>query len=231
VSRVLPRVTVPLAFALAVLVGLAALVVRSERADAASALDVQSWAPTAGTPVPGALLTADPGTWSDPKPEAYAYQWLRDGVAIPGATAQDYEVTPTDVGHQLAPQVTGSKPGWTSDTFVGSPLAARRIGTSLTLDVRRAAPPGKQRQVWIAEVELRLERPYAGEGTVTVTKLKHGRPKELASGPVSRGVAFLRLPWKDHAPRGTTELTACFSGTDALEPVCSVPDVVKRKRR
>ena len=43
-------------------------------------------APTiSGSPAVTYTLTADPGTW-DPADMTLAYQWRRDGVAIPGAT-------------------------------------------------------------------------------------------------------------------------------------------------
>jgi hypothetical protein len=51
----------------------------------------------------GQTLTATPGTWTAPD-AAFGYQWQRCDAAgancadVPGATAQTYAVTPTDVG-------------------------------------------------------------------------------------------------------------------------------------
>ena len=73
--------------------------------------------PTQGTPVPGAYLTADFGAWTSP-PESYEFQWFRDGTPIAGATTQDYLVQVADIGHALAPEVTGT-PGWTPPTSSG----------------------------------------------------------------------------------------------------------------
>jgi hypothetical protein len=67
----------------------------------------------AGTPQDGAILTADPGKWSN-DPTGYAYQWLRcdaNGAncgSIAGATSQRYTVTSADVGHTLRVNVTAS---------------------------------------------------------------------------------------------------------------------------
>ena len=46
-----------------------------------------------------------------PSDAAVTYQWLRDGVAIPGALAASYAPTSDDVAHLLGVVVTGSLPG------------------------------------------------------------------------------------------------------------------------
>src|SRR5689334_531610 len=103
--------------------------------------------PTQGTPVPGAYLTADLGSWTSP-PDSYEFQWLRDGAPIDGATGRDYLVQAADVGHQLAPYVVGHS-GPDAAHFLGTAMAVRQIGSSLTLDVRRVHPrPGRARLVW-----------------------------------------------------------------------------------
>ncbi len=60
-----------------------------------------------GTSVVGDTLTADPGTWQGTS-LTYAYQWLRDGVAILGATNATYVPTSDDTGHTLSVRVTAS---------------------------------------------------------------------------------------------------------------------------
>ena len=47
-----------------------------------------------GATLRGNTLTAAPGTWTGPG-ISYAYQWQRDGVDIPGATAATYRLDPT----------------------------------------------------------------------------------------------------------------------------------------
>lgn len=49
-----------------------------------------------GTPQEGQTLHASAGTWTN-EPTAYHYQWLLNGVAIPGATASSYKLTAADV--------------------------------------------------------------------------------------------------------------------------------------
>lgn len=68
-----------------------------------------------GTLTVGSTLTADPGTWT-PTPDAYTYQWLRDGVVIPGATQATYVVTSADGAHLLAVAVTAAKDDFASSS-------------------------------------------------------------------------------------------------------------------
>jgi hypothetical protein len=185
--------------------------------------------PTQGTPVPGAYLTADLGAWTSP-PEAYDYQWFRDGTPVAGATSRDYLVQVADIGHALAPEVTGHS-GPDTAHFLGTAMTARRIVATLTLDVRRVHPaPGQGRRVWTAISFMTTERPWATDGgTVVAYKKKDGRLKELGRAVVSRGASFVRMPWK-RAPSGSTSVMVCYLGSDAVEQSCSPYDVVRRSR-
>jgi hypothetical protein len=55
----------------------------------------------------GKTLTCSQGTWSGTN-LSFAYQWLRDGAAIAGATSSTYVVVDADVGHQLTCAVAAS---------------------------------------------------------------------------------------------------------------------------
>ncbi|MGX7681736.1 lamin tail domain-containing protein [Jatrophihabitans sp. DSM 45814] len=68
-----------------------------------------------GTPAVGAKLTASAGTWT-PTPDSFTYQWLRDGVAIDGATQSTYDVALDDGNHLVSVAVTASKAGFGSAT-------------------------------------------------------------------------------------------------------------------
>ncbi|WP_017239424.1 hypothetical protein [Streptomyces sp. SS] len=63
-----------------------------------------------GIAVLGGTVAAKAGTWS-PVPDAYAYQWLANGVAIAGATATTYALPPELFGKQLSVAVTARKAG------------------------------------------------------------------------------------------------------------------------
>ena len=222
-SRVLTRVATWSVLALT-----AGLLTHANPAQAAPApaLHAVSHGPTQGTPVPGSVLTADLGTWSS-TPTSYTFEWLRDGVPIAGATAQKYDVQSSDVAHQVAPRVTASD-GPTQDSFTGEPLAVRKIGSSVTLDVRRVHPPGKNKLVWTAITFMSIERPWTTDGgTVTAYKQKDGELKELGRATLLREAAFVRLPWK-RAPLGKTRIVVCYAGNDAVAESCSPVDVVRR---
>ena len=75
--------------------------------------------PATGTPTisgaatVGQTLTANQGSLADsdglpdgPFPTDYSFQWLRDGVAISGATARTYTVTTADAGARLSVRVS-----------------------------------------------------------------------------------------------------------------------------
>ena len=59
----------------------------------------------------GIHLSALPGAWG-PGTVAFAYQWVRGGVAIPGATAATYTPVGADLGATLTVLVTGSERGY-----------------------------------------------------------------------------------------------------------------------
>jgi hypothetical protein len=58
----------------------------------------------------GGKLTVSAGTWSV-KPASIAYQWLRDGKPIAGATHASYTVARADAGASLSVRLTASAPG------------------------------------------------------------------------------------------------------------------------
>lgn len=80
------------------------------------------------TPVPatsgsfkvGTTVSAVPGTWDSNV--TFTYQWKRDGVSIPGATAKTYKLTAADRGKLITVVVTGSKTGY-------SPVSKTSAGT------------------------------------------------------------------------------------------------------
>jgi hypothetical protein len=74
----------------------------------------------------GVRLEGLSGTWSPPAP-AITWQWMRDGVAIPGATLEYYNTVAADVTHVISLAVTATNSSG-STTVTIAPLAA--VGTS-----------------------------------------------------------------------------------------------------
>ncbi|HAM45273.1 MAG TPA: hypothetical protein DCM67_09690, partial [Propionibacteriaceae bacterium] len=67
-----------------------------------------------GSPVFGQVLSASLGAW---QPTAnLAWQWLRDGVAIDGATGSNYLLGVADIGAVISVQVTGTAAGYADTT-------------------------------------------------------------------------------------------------------------------
>ena len=64
-----------------------------------------------GTPRVDATLKASGGEWDKPG-VSVAWQWLRDGVAIDGATRSTYQATPADAHHRVSVRATATKHGY-----------------------------------------------------------------------------------------------------------------------
>ena len=62
-----------------------------------------------GTATLGNALTCAPGSWTGSP--TFAFQWLRDGTPIAGATQAKYTPTTNDAGHTLACRVTATNAG------------------------------------------------------------------------------------------------------------------------
>lgn len=101
-----------------------------------------------GSPQVGAVLTSTAPTWVETGVRT-SYQWLRDGSAIPGATATSYQTVRDDLGRQVSLRVYGDLPGFSqasttsnalqitsgpAPTLAGSFLVSGtgRVGTSLS---------------------------------------------------------------------------------------------------
>jgi hypothetical protein len=86
-------------------------------------------APTVlGTPKIGETLTANPGAWGTPEP-AFAYQWRRDGVAIPGATSATYTVLAADAAHTLSFAVTATREGYAPGSATSEGVAVTKTAS------------------------------------------------------------------------------------------------------
>lgn len=114
-------------------------------------------APSIGFAAVGQEVQAETsaGSWS-PEPESFTYQWLRNGVAIPGATQTAYTPVDSDQSALLSFAVTATKydhkttttkseaktvaerPNTPAPVIEGSP----RVGATLTADVGSSWTPG-----------------------------------------------------------------------------------------
>jgi alpha-tubulin suppressor-like RCC1 family protein len=84
-----------------------------------------------GSLIVGSTVTAVPGTWDSGV--TFAYQWRREGVDIPGATASTYVLREADAGLTVSVLVTGSKAGADLPVSHESAASAMVTGGTLTL--------------------------------------------------------------------------------------------------
>lgn len=92
-----------------------------------------------GAPRFGQSLSARPSGW--PADAALAYQWLRRGTPVAGATASSYRLGLADLGAPLSVRVTASKPGFTVASAASAATAAVAPATFAAGKVRIVGKP------------------------------------------------------------------------------------------
>jgi hypothetical protein len=83
----------------------------------------------------GQTLTATIGTWDTGA--VLTHQWLRNGVAIAGATGHSYKLVTADIGAKITFSTTGTKAGFVTKTQTSTATAAILNGKPFT----KAATP------------------------------------------------------------------------------------------
>jgi surface antigen len=92
-----------------------------------------------GTARPGQTLTANPGVYS-PVDASRSYQWLRAGIAVPGATGSTYRLSTADLGARIRVRMTLTKPGYTTLTARTAPTAFVKTPAGVRVTTRQPAP-------------------------------------------------------------------------------------------
>lgn len=78
-----------------------------------------------GTLTVGQTITLGNGTWTGTATITYTYQWFANGVAIPGATANTYVLTSTELGKRIQGMVYASN-------SVGNALSMSALSAAVT---------------------------------------------------------------------------------------------------
>ncbi|WP_183100830.1 CHAP domain-containing protein [Nocardioides pelophilus] len=157
----------------------------------------------------GQVLTAVPGEVR-PIDAAVAYQWLRDGVVVDGATAATYTLGTPDLGATLSVQVTRSRRNFADlvETVAAPRIVTAKPTMTLTAD-------GRSRK---AVVRVRLAVPdvtVPGEVTVKVGS-------QVVTATLVDGRAKLVLT--DIAP-GDRQVRAWYAGSGAIRKAKAVSTV------
>lgn len=82
-----------------------------------------------GVPVQGNTLTRIAGTWAGTGAISLAYQWLRDGANISGATGATYVLQAADVGHAISVKETATDAAAQTDNATSSALTVSAAGS------------------------------------------------------------------------------------------------------
>jgi hypothetical protein len=83
-----------------------------------------------GTAQVGQILTANPGYWESGV--SLAYQWMRNGTSIPGASSATYTLVTEDNATQVSVEVTGSKSGMPNLVQVSNAVSVTTTILTLT---------------------------------------------------------------------------------------------------
>ncbi|MCY4728512.1 M12 family metallo-peptidase [Nocardioides sp. STR2] len=132
------------------------------------------------------------------------YQWLLDGVAIPGATASTYRLGRRDIGKTLTLQVSGSAPYYPTVT---APAASVVVGKAL-FRTKRPKLRGVPRAGRVLSVKVKGWKPKPAKKSVTV------RYQWLKNGKKIKGAkkATYRVRAKDRGKKISVRVTAKKSG-------------------
>jgi len=156
----------------------------------------------------GQQLTANPGTWSGNP--SIAYQWLRNGTAIAGATGPAYPVKAADAGRRVSVRVTAQQTGYIegSSTSASMLIARMTSRTSFTLadrTIRRTTSPRAYVTVTAPSGATITGGVYVYDGS--------RRIKAATMGNTMRGRLTLTLP---RLSRGTHYLSVRYGGNTQL---------------
>jgi hypothetical protein len=159
-----------------------------------------------GTAKVGSTLTATAGEW-DPAEVTVAYQWLRAGQPIEGATSASYKVTRADVGNAVSVRVTATAEGNAQSGVAVSNEVFVKFTSATTVSLNRYVGTASQPYVVSVKVTPTGGAPATGTVDVWVNSTRY-------SADVIDGTARVELPRQS---RGLKVVVATYGGSDTVE--------------
>lgn len=156
-----------------------------------------------GRPVVGGQLRASSGTWR-PAAVTTSVQWLRDGRAIPGATALTYRPTAADVRSRLQATVTATAAGVSSSATSAATRAVVKAASRV-----RVRTPAVVRKGRLVRINVRVSAAgVKADGWVRVRNAGVNRRVRLDNG---RGVLAVRA-----RGNGRSVVKVVYLGSDSV---------------
>ncbi|CAN5169308.1 hypothetical protein BH09ACT10_BH09ACT10_21200 [soil metagenome] len=138
-----------------------------------------------GSTAIGQKLTGVRGIWVG-SPTSYAYQWMRDGVAIAGATGTTYTLPSSEFGRSITFKVTASKSGYPPIAYTSVPAKVTNpTATSVGWSIKKA----KYGVSRTASIAVKAQVGQAGG----VVEIREGS-RVLARATLMNGSAKVKLP-------------------------------------
>lgn len=157
-----------------------------------------------GRPILGRTLTVSPGIVV-PADAVASYAWLRDGIAIPAATASTYSPVVEDIGAQLSVQVSHTRTGYLT---TAQEVTAGELTRADSITIVRCRGRAGRALIYIDIAPVGLTATATGDVLVRVNKRE--KTVSLVDGrATARFVAF---------PKGRYDVLAKYAGDSALLP-------------
>jgi alpha-L-rhamnosidase len=152
-------------------------------------------------------LTATPGRWDTEV--TTAYQWLRNGAAIRGATGRTYTLGAADVGTRVSVRVTATPTvGAAGSATSRSTTVVQRAVSRTTVKVTRKTLRRGQKETVVIIV--------SGAGAATSGQVRIWRPgAKPVVRALSHGTVRLTFKVKGH---GRAKVSAQYLGNGVLAP-------------
>lgn len=171
--------------------------------------EIQAPPTVTGVGRPGSVLSLTPGRVS-PAAAATAYQWLRNGQPIAGASGDSYVPVPTDTGSVISIAATYSGPARVATTSTSTGVAISNAPSVVTVKVAVGKKPKSKKAKRKVTLALAASAPGVAPLTGNVT-IRDGK-KVLRTVPLRAGKRTVVLKLK----RGKHALTVTYLGTTGV---------------